>query len=493
MKIRKHHSSNYLYFFILILVLAASIYIRFKNLAGRSLWLDEAWVANALMQSDLKELISSSFHAPLFFVFTIHLIITFFGNNEFFLRLLPCLFGIGTLIVFYLIIKKHTCKPAALISLLLLSFSYNAVHYSQELKQYSSAMFFAILLIYLCERIIAADKMRDWIILLLISLLGIGFDHSIIFIIPAVLIVLAISSHQKKNWKKTFVFGSVVFAFSSLFFLFHLRHQISKSLVSAQTYWMSYYPDTSSFSSFVKWLSSSTHKMFNFFSFPYFPVSLIIVVIGLALFYKNSRKRFIVYVLSPIILVLAVSFIQRYPYGGSRLMLFVSPILYLSFGKGLDYIINKLGRNKLYIPLLLLVVFIVTAPVSNFVKMAKQPLRLEELRPLLDELQKKIRPDDKIYVYYGAYEAFKYYYNTKFHRMTDEKNIIWGANHRDDINKYGSDLEKILKKNMRIWVVYSHYWENERAYIIDYLDQKGNLIMNISSIGAGAYLFKIKP
>lgn len=492
MKIKKRKLLNYFYFILLIIILAASIYIRFKNLGDRSLWLDEAWVANATIQSNLRELIDSSFHAPLFFVLTINLIVTFLPNNEFFLRLLPCLFGIGTLIIFYLIIRKHTGKMATIISLLLLSFSYNAIYYSKELKQFSGAMFFAILLIYFCERVIARNKMIDWIILLLLSVMGIGFDHSAAFIIVTVFITLFISFHQKQHWKKIFVFGSTVFTFSALFFLFHFRHQLSKSLVLAQGYWLSYYPNITSFSAFIKWLSDSTIKMLEFFSFPYFPVSLIIIIIGLCLFYKNSHKRLILYILLPIILVLAASFLKRYPYGGSRMMLFVAPLLYLSFGKGLDFIINRLSIPKLYIPLFLLIAFIVVPPVSNFAKMTANPRRLEEVRPLLDELQKKIKPDDKIYVYYGAGDAFRYYYKTKYYKMTDKENIIWGENHRDDINKYGADLETILKKNMRIWILFSHYWENERIYFIDYLNNKGNLEIEISSIGALAYLFRIK-
>lgn len=173
-------------------------------------------------------------------------------------------------------------------------------------------------------------------------------------------------------------------------------------------------------------------------------------------------------------------------------MLFVAPLLYLSFGKGLDFIISRLARSKLHIPLLLIIVFLVVSPVSNFVKMAAHPFSLEEVRPLLDVLEKKVEPLDKIYVYYGAAPAFEYYYNTKYHRMIDRKNIIWGAVHRNDINKYSSDLEKILKKNMKIWVVFSHYWEEERSYITDYLKQKGELEMDISHNGALAYLFTIR-
>jgi len=491
MGIKKRKLGDYFYFIFLILILAASVYIRFKNLAGRSLWLDEAWVANAITQSNLKQLIVSSFHAPLLFVLSIHLIVTLFGNNEFILRLLPCLFGIGTLIIFLLIVKKHIGRIAILISLLLLSFSYNFVHYSQELKQYSGAMFFTVLLIYFCEKVIAHDKKYDWAILFLLCLLGLGFDHSIVFIIPTVLVVLVISFHKEDYWKKIIVFASMVIIPSSLFFLLYIRHQIASSMGSAQKYWLSYYPDTASFPALVKWLISSSVGIFNFFSFPYFPVSVIIVIIGLSLFYKHSQKRFIIYILLPIILVLAASFLHRYPYGGSRLMLFVAPLLYISFGKGLDFLIIKLRTGKLYFPLILLIVFIGIAPVSNFIKMAANPLRLEEMKPLLEELRKEIKPNDKIYVYYGAVEAFKYYYKSKYDRMIDRKNIIWGRNHRDNINKYVVDLNKILKKNMRIWIIFSHYWENERVFIIDYLNNVGNLIMDISNTGTSACLFWI--
>jgi len=490
--ITKRKLLSYYYLFFLIIILAASIYIRFKNLGSRSLWLDEAWLANSIIQSDLKELIKSSFHAPLFFVLAVHFIVVFLGNNEFFLRLLPCLFGIGTLIIFYLIIRKYTSKTATLISLLLLSFSYNSIRYSQELKQYSAAMFFTVALMYFCERIIGSNKKRDWLIFLFLCVIGIGFDHSTMFIIPSTFIVLLISFRQKEYRKKIFVFASIIITSFLLFYFFHLRYQIARSLVSAQKYWISYYPNTASLSVFIKWLHTSTNKMLDFFSFPYFPLSLITIIIGLSLFYKHSQKRFIIYILLPIIFVLVASFLQRYPFGGSRLMLFVAPLLYISFGKGLNFVIVKLKNGKLYLPLILLIVFIGIPPVSNFLKMAAHPLRLEEIKPLLGVLQNQVRANDKIYVYYGAVEAFRYYYNSRYYRMIDKKNIIWGASHRNDLNQYVVDLGKILRNEMRIWIVFSHYRENERIVIFNYLNNNGNLKANISNKGTLAYLFKIK-
>ena len=490
---KKGKGLSYLYLALLVIVLIASIFIRFMNLSARSLWFDEAWIANAMSQSDLNEVINRSFHAPLFFALAVHLMVMIFGSNEFILRLLPCLFGLGTVILFYLVMKKHSGKAATLTSLVLLSFASNAVYYSRELKQFTGAMFFAILLVYICERVIRTGKLFDWLAFLVVSILGIGFDHALAFIIASIFTVLFIYSLKKKFLLKTLMAGFIVFIFGVFFYFFHLRHQIAKSMEFAQSFWLPHYPDTASLSVLLKWLIFATNKMLNFFSMPYFPVSLIIIIIGLCLFYKSSGWRFAIYILMPVGLVLISSFLKLYPYGGHRLMLFVAPLLYLSFGKGLDFVTAKLARSRLYFPLILVILFILISPVSNYVNMASHPPTLEEMRPLLDELKDQVRPDDVIYVYYGAAPAFEYYYHTKFYRMADKKNIIWGKVHRDESEKYRADLEEILKKNMRIWVIFSHYWEEERSKIIDYLNTRGNLEMNIINTGVLAYLFKLDP
>lgn len=488
----KNKLMNYLNFFLLIVIIAAAIYIRFKNLGGRSLWLDEAWVANAISQAAIKGVIENSLTAPLFFVLTIHWIITIFANNEFFLRLLPCLFGLGTIIVFYLVIRDQITKISTLLVVAMFSFSPNFVRYSQELKQYSGAMFFTILLIYFCEEVIAKNKMIDWIILFLLSLLGIGFDHSIIFVIIPVCIVLLVNFTLQNHKLIALIYGLTIFIFYVFFFFFRINHQISENLSSIQSYWLSFYPNTKSLAAFFHWLYNSSWHLVVFLGLPYFFLSLIIMVIGLSLFYKHSQKRFIIYILLPIILVLGAAFFHRYPFGGTRLMLFIAPLLYMSFGKGLDFIIVKLKNNKLYFALILLAVFIGISPVSNFFNMVNHPLRLEEIKPILEVMQPRVKSTDKIYVYYGAAEAFKYYYHSRYSRMINKKNIIWGASHRDDLNQYIIDLKKIIRKDMRIWVLFSHYREKERILIFNYLISNGELKFNISNKGTIAYLIKIK-
>jgi len=196
-------------------------------------------------------------------------------------------------------------------------------------------MFFTLLLIYFCEKIVISNKNKDWVFFSLFCILGVGFDHSILFIVPAVFAVLLLNVPFKYYWKRIVYSGIFVFTFSFLFFYFCILNQISNSIRFIQKYWLSFYPNLSSVSSFFNWFISSFKKMFYYFDLPFFPVSLLIILLGLSLFYKKSKKRYLIYIIFPLLLALIASFLKRYPFGGSRLMLFFAPLLYFAFGNGI--------------------------------------------------------------------------------------------------------------------------------------------------------------
>ena len=173
-------------------------------------------------------------------------------------------------------------------------------------------------------------------------------------------------------------------------------------------------------------------------------------------------------------------------------MLFYGPLLLLTFGKGLDFIFEKFNQSKLVFVLICAILFLSIAPISSFVHEIKHPFRLEETRPILNNMMKYIKPGDKIYVYYGAKQAFEFYYRTKFHHIVEKENIIWGKPHRNDISQYSDDLSKYLYKDLRIWIVFSHYRKKERASIFNYLEKRGRILRQFENMGTVAYLFKIQ-
>lgn len=131
----------------LIGVLGLALVLRIINI-NQSLWLDEA--AQTLMSSlSLKEIFFGrlgDFHPPLsyaLFHFWMQM-----GRSEIWLRMLPVLFGVGTVFGVYLLGRQFLSKNYALLAALFLAVSAFHIYYSQEIRMYSMAAFFTVFSFY---------------------------------------------------------------------------------------------------------------------------------------------------------------------------------------------------------------------------------------------------------------------------------------------------------------------------------------------------------
>jgi len=107
----------------------------------RSLWLDEAWVANSIRSGSLYQ----AFYyddwlqttPPLFIVIS-RLITTLFGASNVAFRMLPVFAGIVSILLFSFIALRLLRPSYAMIATLLFVFNPRLILYSQSLKQYST-------------------------------------------------------------------------------------------------------------------------------------------------------------------------------------------------------------------------------------------------------------------------------------------------------------------------------------------------------------------
>jgi mannosyltransferase len=130
-------------YFVLLLALILRLII-----IDQSFWLDEASQAMTSLRP-LNEIIFNNlqdFHPPLSYIMT-HFWIQF-SKNEVWLRLLPVLFGIGTVYMLYLLGRKLFDEKVGLLAALLLALAPYHIYYSQEFRMYSMAAFFAIVSMY---------------------------------------------------------------------------------------------------------------------------------------------------------------------------------------------------------------------------------------------------------------------------------------------------------------------------------------------------------
>ena len=222
----KRYFDLYWFKFFICATIFGGIFIRLFQLGWRSFWLDEAFLANIIVMENIEEIFnvdqyfSFSFPPPLFTII-IHFISNTFQPNEFNLRLIPAISGILCLPLVYTLTKSFFDKQTAAIALFLCSFNSFFIFFSKELKQYTTEALFALLAIYITEKVIENNKARLFGYFFITCLLGFGFSHSFVFIFPILSIVICtkvINNNSLLAYLNLF-FGFILFGIYYIFFL----------------------------------------------------------------------------------------------------------------------------------------------------------------------------------------------------------------------------------------------------------------------------------
>jgi 4-amino-4-deoxy-L-arabinose transferase-like glycosyltransferase len=398
-------------YLVLALIWVVAVVFRLSDLAARDLWTDEAWVALAALKATPGAALAAGQSTPPFYILTVWAAAKLLGSQEWVLRSLSFIFGIGTLWIFWLLVRRLTTRPVALLALALVAFSPIMVYYSKELKQYSGDACFAVLVVYLAERLRASEGRRGWLALALAGLIGLGFSHPLVFCLPAVGLMLWLSLPAARG--RLIILGGLwILAFAAYYFLF-IRHDLDPELVA---YWAQDYPDFSGFWSFCRWLGSALYRYFWYFGGEWGPIwGPPLFLAGAYALWRAGGSRVLGYFGLPILLAFGAAALHRYPfmgnYGGNRLMLFTAPLLYLLVAAGLCLVFSRLwqGRLKWLAAGLAVVLFWSLNPLLLPRENLHPLMNREEISPLVARLERERRPQDWIYVYYFAKWPFDYY------------------------------------------------------------------------------------
>ncbi len=132
---------------LLAAILLLGAFLRLHELSEESIWVDEAFTyhyVNLNWDDMVNILKTNDVHPPLFYLFGSWWN-GLLGSSEFFLRLLPAIFGTLSIAVLFLLARKLYGAKVALLSALFFSLSYTMVLYSQDAKMYSMLIFFFLL------------------------------------------------------------------------------------------------------------------------------------------------------------------------------------------------------------------------------------------------------------------------------------------------------------------------------------------------------------
>jgi len=505
-------------------LIAVGLLERFFGLGHRSLWLDEAWVANLVEAEHTlrailyqKELHWSA--VPLLFAVGNKLAISAFGTSETAFRLMPCLFGAGSIFIFVLLAREIFAESKIwMLPVGIFALHPRAIYYSKELKQFSGEVFFTILILYLFVLAIRNNfsSLKVLWALFFAALIALGFGIPVVFVIAGVSIVLIMRSRQQKN--RTLLYGVVIAAIilgiseASMYFLW-LRPQVD---LAYSSFWSpGVFPPDGILAS-IRWL---TNRGFSFFSYDFgFPtlvlgeilrlrgeyllsyVACLLCGLGVICFFFEKRRDMIYVYLITILSMVTLSFLHKWPLGGSRVNLFLLPFHLVFLARGVEQLARvtvKLIPNTQWRWAVAAACVLPILPIQSLDENLWHLKEREEMRSIVEHVKSNLDPEtQRVFVYYHAKEAFNHYWSLdgrhpgqelfRFASTSDGE----PAAHAVEIIAY---CESLPDSAEQVYLVFSHIRGTSKERILDLCRSEfGFELDSREVVGASAYLFEIR-
>jgi len=475
------------------IVLAGLVLRTAQYLHIRALWLDEAMLAlNVVRRSfaGLFQPLDYAQGAPIGFLLGEKAAIQILGNKDYVLRLLPFLAGCAALLLMYLIVQRFP-RPAGWIALGLFAVCRDPVYYASEAKQYALDVAVGLFLLWLFLRL--PDQALRWRQALLLGACGalaLWFSHPAAFVLAGLGTTLLVKQIRGPKWggiKPLLLVGTLWVASFAALYLLSLRHLTGNQFLL--DYWADGFMPLPPWTN-PNWFINISRGLFRnpgglatplLFNLPLLAVGLV------ALWRRNWSNGAILSL--PFVFTLFASGFHVYPFAG-RMVLFLTPLLYILLGEGIQAIrgLFKPGWLSLGIGLAL-AGFLFYAPIGGAADNLLHPKQREDLKPTLAYLYSARKADDLIYLYYNAAPAFEYYAPSYGFQPQD---YLIGQDHHDQPSLYQAELQALTGRK-RVWFLFSHVYErgdfNERDYLLARLDQIGSLTREFRVPGTSVYLY----
>lgn len=482
------YSSNWLPW---IIILFGVVLRTVQYLSNRSLWLDESLLALNIVDKSFLELLGPLSYgqgAPVGFLILEKLAVQTFGNSEYSLRLVPFMSGIISLFLFYGVTKLCIKPKAVPIALGLFAISESLIYYSTEVKQYSSDVAIALLLVYIFMKS-KRFSTQGVILFGVLGAISIWFSHISVFILVGGGVSITLFHLSRKERGKIASF-SIAFSLGALSLIanyFISLRNLSKNEALLDFWGRTFMPFPPTSSSDADWFVTAFFGIFeNPVMLPLTGIAALAFLVGFISLFLEKKESFFI-LTSPIFLVLIASGLHMYPTGG-RLLLFIVPFLLLFIAEGAEKIWNNSSITG--VALIGLLFF---HPLLSATDHLINPKTREEIKPVISYVKEHQEGGDILYLYYGSKLTFKYYSEEFGYKDADY--IIKGKSSRDNWSSYANELNG-LRGNKRVWILFSHVYTkrgvDEEKFFLFLLESRGGIRLDsFRSDGAAVYLYDL--
>ncbi|MDB5307648.1 MAG: hypothetical protein JWO38_1850 [Gemmataceae bacterium] len=480
---------------VLVALVLLGIGVRSVALArDRNLWIDEAMLALNLVDrapAQLLEPLDWNQGAPVGFLLLVKGAITQFGASEVGLRLVPFVSSLLGLAAFALLAVKLLPRPAAVLAVALTAVSPYLMSYAAECKQYASDAATTAGLFALSAGLLRGETgTRRWVGLGIGGAAAVWFSHPAVFVLGGIGTAILLEAGLKKDRARLLAAGGTVgfwlLSFAACYFLFLRQLGGNQYLLD---YWDGHFlPLPPKSPGDLAWLAD---HYFSPFGYPgglggteirAGGIAGVLFVVGV---WGMWKERWVVAaaVVLPAAFALLASGLHKYPFAG-RLLLFLVPLMMLGVARG-AWAVGAALRGTQPLAAAAFLVVLGAAPCLEAYQELRKPLRYEQVDPMLAQVRENWKPGDRMYVYYGAVPAFKFY--TRDNPFPADA-VVLGTEARAKRAEYQAQLTQ-LKGSPRVWLVFSHRHRGEEAVIRAYAEGMGRCEKVVTAPGAAACLF----
>jgi hypothetical protein len=462
----------------------------------RSLWLDEALLSANLVArsfSGLLHPLANEQGAPVGWLWMERAAIVVFGQNEYALRLVALVSGVGALMVVPLVVSKAIGRRGGALAALLVGASPIAIRYSAEVKQYSSDLFIASLLVLLATVVDDRHGEGRWMWAWGgAAAASVWFSHPAVFVVAACTMALAVRAvgHGDRALVTRLIPATVVSAASfGVLYLVALRSLAANQYL--RTYWASAMaPRPLSLHGLTRWLTHVIPALFSTTAnFGHPLLAMAAFAVGVVVVVRTGRGPLPMVVLALAVVAMAGAAADRYPLSG-RLALYLLVVLLVPFVALVDWGIAGLAtRRAIALPALVLAVLALASVVDGGVKFAVHPFSTPDTRAALQFVASHQRPGDQVWVQWPDADVAQFYaraVSVEPDHVIDDGTVTGSGG-------CGGQTPTQASAGGRVWLVFGYRLStaprDERAAIVAAFDRRAGFVERYTHRGAATYLF----
>jgi len=394
-----------------IVLLVIGVVLRLRHYAdGRSLWLDEIWVALNIVERNVLGLLRPLDYAqsaPVGFLWLERLAVVLGGVNEFALRAVPFIAGCLLLVALWSLARRLLDVRYATLCLAFAALSPILVYYSTEVKPYIVDALVAVALTWLAFDVLdSPDSRRTWRRLAGGGVIGILLSTPAVFVLAGVgvaLIAHPAIGRTRAGWVRLVGTGTVwVILFALGYFLIYRGTANSDYM---QSIWSGLFltlpPRTlaqvaneASRTMWIQTLFGESDAMLP-------PKSIVSVMllsaVGAIVLLRRRGLAVALLVLLPFVATAGASFARLWPLT-PRLLVCLVPAILLLFGAGLWALVSRLPVRARGVALALLAaLYLLPASVYD-AQTFRTPKRRDDVAPLVRDFMAARKEPAVMYV-----------------------------------------------------------------------------------------------